>query len=75
MGTERWQMNKDIFEGRWKQVRGQARAWGTSLSDDDLDRAAGKAEQLLGLLQQMYGCTRERAEVELARRLRKLKAD
>ncbi len=68
-------MNKDIFEGTWKQTRGQAKEWWGKLTDDDLDRAAGKAEQLVGLLQQKYGYTREHAEAEFNRRLEALKVD
>jgi uncharacterized protein YjbJ (UPF0337 family) len=67
-------LNSDIFEGKWKQVRGQAKEWWGELTDDDLDRAAGKSEQLIGLLQEKYGYTRERAEEELNRRLQELKA-
>lgn len=43
-------MNKDIVEGKWKQMRGEAGWWG-KLTDDDLDRATGKFEILAGLLQ------------------------
>jgi uncharacterized protein YjbJ (UPF0337 family) len=52
-------VNKDIFEGRWKQVRGEAKSWWGKLTDDDLDRAAGKFDVLTGLLQEKYGYTRE----------------
>lgn len=68
-------MNKDILEGKWKQLRGQAKEWWGKLTDDDLDRAAGKSEQLIGLLQQKYGYTREAAEEEFNRRLKEVKAD
>jgi len=68
-------MNKDILEGKWKQMRGQAKEWWGKLTDDDLDRAAGKSEQLIGLLQQEYGYTREAAEEEFNRRLKEVKAD
>ena len=44
------------------------------LSDDDLERAGGKADQLIGLLQQKYGYTREQAEEEFNRRLKEAKA-
>jgi hypothetical protein len=40
-------MNKDIFEGKWKQVRGEAKSWWGKLTDDDLDRAAGQREELI----------------------------
>jgi len=41
-------MNKDVFEGKWKQVRGEARVWWGKLSDDDLDKVAGKFEVFTG---------------------------
>jgi len=58
-------MNKDIVEGKWKQVRGEAKSWWGKLTDDDLDRAAGKFDVLTGLLQEKYGYTRERAAAEI----------
>ena len=42
-------MNKDILEGKWKQIRGEAKAWWGKLTDDDLDRGAGNSEQLIGV--------------------------
>jgi len=62
-------MNKDILEGQWKQVRGEAKAWWGKLTDDDLDRAAGKLEVLTGLLQEKYGYSRERAANEIEKRV------
>jgi uncharacterized protein YjbJ (UPF0337 family) len=58
-------MNKDILEGQWKQIQGQARAWWGKLTDDDLERAAGKFDVLAGLLQEKYGYTRQRAVEEI----------
>jgi uncharacterized protein YjbJ (UPF0337 family) len=65
-------MNKDILEGRWKQIRGDAKSWWGKLTDDDLDRAAGKVDILAGLLQEKYGYTRERAVEEIEKRVSKL---
>ena len=62
-------MNKDIFEGKWKQIRGEAKAWWGKLTDDDLDRAAGKVDVLAGLLQEKDGYTRERAVDEIDKRV------
>ena len=62
-------MNKDIIEGKWKQMRGEAKAWWGKLTDDDLDRAAGKFEVLAGLLQEKYGYTREKAADEIDKRV------
>lgn len=62
-------MNKDILEGKWKQMRGEAKAWWGKLTDDDLDRAAGKFEVLAGILQEKYGYTREAAADEIEKRV------
>jgi uncharacterized protein YjbJ (UPF0337 family) len=62
-------MNKDIFEGKWKQIRGDAKVWWGKLTDDDLDQVAGKLEALTGLLQEKYGYTREAAAEEIDKRL------
>ena len=67
-------MNKDVFEGKWKQMRGQAKEWWGKLTDDDLERAGGKADQLIGLLQEKYGYTRERAEEEFSKRMAEYEA-
>jgi uncharacterized protein YjbJ (UPF0337 family) len=67
-------MNKDIFEGKWKQVRGEAKAWWGKLTDDDLDRAAGKFDVLAGLLQEKYGYTRQRAADEIDKRVTEMEA-
>jgi uncharacterized protein YjbJ (UPF0337 family) len=58
-------MNKDILEGQWKQIQGQAKAWWGKLTDDDLERAAGKFDVLAGLIQEKYGYTRQRAVEEI----------
>jgi uncharacterized protein YjbJ (UPF0337 family) len=62
-------MNQDVFEGKWKEMRGQVKEWWGKLTDDDLEQVGGKADQLIGLLQQKYGYTKEHAEEEFNRRL------
>jgi uncharacterized protein YjbJ (UPF0337 family) len=62
-------MNQDIFEGKWKEMRGQVKEWWGELTDDDLDRVSGKADQIVGLLQKKYGYTKEHAQEEYNRRL------
>ena len=55
-------MNWDQIEGSWMQVKGKAREnWG-ELTDDELDKAKGQREQLVGLVQKRYGDTKEAAE-------------
>jgi uncharacterized protein YjbJ (UPF0337 family) len=66
-------MNEDIFEGKWKEMKGQIKEWWGKLTDDDLEQAAGNAEQIVGLLQQKYGYTREQAEEEFNRRIKEVK--
>jgi uncharacterized protein YjbJ (UPF0337 family) len=58
-------MNKDVFDGKWKQIRGEAKAWWGKLTDDDLDRAAGKFDVFTGLLQEKYGYSHQRAVDEI----------
>ena len=62
-------MNKDIVEGKWKQVIGEAKGWWGKLTDDDLERAGGKFDVLTGMLQEKYGYTRERAAEEIDKRV------
>jgi uncharacterized protein YjbJ (UPF0337 family) len=54
-------------------MRGQIKEWSGKLADDDLEQAAGKAEQVVRLLQQKYGYTRQRAEEEFGRRIKEVK--
>ena len=66
-------MNKDVFEGKWKEMRGQVKEWWGKLTDDDLEQSGGIAAQIVGLLQQKYGYTRERAEQEFNQRIKEVK--
>ncbi len=68
-------MNNDVFEGKWKQVRGEAKVWWGKLTDNDLDRAAGKLDVFTGLLQEKYGYTREFAAAEIEKHVNKLETD
>lgn len=61
-------MNDDILEGKWKQIRGQAKVWWGNLTDDDLEKVGGKYEKMIGLLQVKYGYTRKQAEEEFKKR-------
>jgi uncharacterized protein YjbJ (UPF0337 family) len=55
-------MNWDQVEGKWKQMKGAVKEkWG-KLTDDDLDRIAGKRDKLAGRLQECYGLHKEVAE-------------
>lgn len=67
-------MNKDVFEGKWKQVRGEAKVWWGKLTDDDLDKVAGEFDKFVGLLQERYGLSREQAEEEIEKRVNEYEA-
>ena len=45
-------MNSDVFAGKWKQMRGQAKEWWGKLTDDDLEQIDGKRDKLVGILQE-----------------------
>jgi uncharacterized protein YjbJ (UPF0337 family) len=68
-------MNQDVFEGKWKEMKGQVKEWWGKLTDDDLEQVGGKADQMIGLLQQKYGYTKEHAEKEFNRRLEAAKIE
>jgi uncharacterized protein YjbJ (UPF0337 family) len=63
-------MNTDTFEGQWRQMKGELRSWWGRLTDNDLEKVAGKKDRLSGMLQERYGYTREAAQQEIDRRLR-----
>jgi uncharacterized protein YjbJ (UPF0337 family) len=58
MGT----MNADQIQGNWKILKGKIKqTWG-DLTDDEIDRIAGKRDELVGTIQKRYGIAREEAE-------------
>ena len=67
-------MNKDIFAGKWKQMRGQAKSWWGKLTDDNLRRVGGKFDTLTGFFQEKYGYTRRQAKKEIDKRVTAYKA-
>ena len=58
-------MNTDTLKGQWHQLKGEVKSrWG-KLTDDDLDRASGDAEKLIGRIQERYGYARDDAKREV----------
>jgi uncharacterized protein YjbJ (UPF0337 family) len=55
-------MNWDIVQGKWKEMKGEARKQWGKLTDDDWTEIAGEKDKLLGKLQQHYGWSRDEAE-------------
>lgn len=62
-------MNNDILKARWRQVRGKTKVWWAKLNDRDLDLIAGKYDILVGVLQEKYSYTRQKARLEIDKHL------
>ncbi|MDB5849644.1 MAG: ral stress protein CsbD [Rhodoferax sp.] len=58
-------MNNDRMEGNWKQFKGKIQEQWGKLTDDDLDVAQGRREQLLGRIQERHGLTKEVAHEQV----------
>ena len=55
------------WEGRWDQLVGRVKkAWG-DVTDDDLTKAKGDYQRLVGVLKEKTGKTQEEIEKELDR--------
>lgn len=68
-------MNKDIFAGKWKQLKGKVRDWWGELTDDDVTRINGQWETFVGVLQERYGYSRDQAEEEIDRFVREYETE
>jgi uncharacterized protein YjbJ (UPF0337 family) len=55
-------MNEDTLKGQWTQLKGRIREQWGKLTDDDVDQIQGRAEQLIGKLQNRYGIARDEAQ-------------
>jgi uncharacterized protein YjbJ (UPF0337 family) len=55
-------MNKLEIKGDWNITKGKLKQKWAKLTDDDLQFAAGKQEELLGRIQKRTGETREAVE-------------
>jgi len=59
-------MATNILKGQWKQLKGSLKErWG-ELTNDEIDQVSGEAQKLVGLLQEKYGYTKQKAEDEVA---------
>jgi uncharacterized protein YjbJ (UPF0337 family) len=53
------------WEGRWEQLKGRVKSLWGSITDDDLTKAEGDYERLMGVLKEKTGKTREQVEEAL----------
>lgn len=52
-------MNKNIFEGKWDEFKGEVRkVWG-KITGDELEATKGDVESIGGLIEQKYGYKKE----------------
>ena len=56
---------KDILQGKWHELKGQARQTFAKLTDDDVEQMSGKMEEFSGVLQQKYGYNKAKADAEI----------
>jgi uncharacterized protein YjbJ (UPF0337 family) len=60
-------MDWNRVEGNWKQFKGKVKEkWG-NLTDDDLDRVAGRRDQLEGIIQERYGVAKDQIRQDIDR--------
>ena len=71
-------MNKNIFEGKWKQIRGKSKEWWSLINDIDLsrvDKSDFKLDKYIVLLQVKYGYTKQYAREEINKRIVKYEGE
>jgi len=65
-------INKDIFESKWEQIRTQTPTWWSLFTEEDLkkvEKAPIKLDKYAMMLRMKYGYTHERAREEIQRRV------
>jgi hypothetical protein len=71
-------VNKDVFENKWEQIRAQSKAWWSLFSDDDLnkvEKAVIKRDKYAMMLRVKYGYTHEHAREEINKHIADLEAN
>jgi hypothetical protein len=71
-------VNKDVFEDKWEQIRAQTQVWWSLFNEDDLkkvEKAPIKLDKYAMMLRVKYGYTHERARQEINRRVTELEAN
>jgi uncharacterized protein YjbJ (UPF0337 family) len=68
-------MNKDQFEGSWKQVKGRLKEFWGDLTDDEIDKMSGSYDRFVGTIQEKYGKSKEEARDSVNQFLKKIGND
>lgn len=58
-------MNSDILKGKWNQLKGNIKQQWGDLTDNDIARIEGNYDEFVGVLQERYGYSRDRAQREV----------
>ena len=59
-------MNKDVIQGKWKEIKGELqKSWG-NITDDEWEKTKGDSTAIAGLLQQKYGFAKEDASQKVS---------
>ncbi len=64
-------MNKDIFMGKWKQLKGSLKQKWAKVTDSDMNYVGGSFDKVIGKLQERYGVKKEKALQEFDEALQK----
>lgn len=63
------------LKGQWNQLQGKVKEkWG-ELTDDDIKKAEGDFDQLVGIVQERYGYAAAQAKQQVAEFVQSLKSD
>ena len=68
-------VNKDIFENQWEQIRAQSKMWWSLFTDEDLkkvEKAPIKLDKYAMMLRMKYGYSHERVREEINQRINDL---
>ena len=66
-------MNLDIFNGNWKQTKGEIKKiWG-KFTDDELDQVEGNLDKFIGKIQEKYGMEKEEARSKVNDLIKRIK--
>lgn len=58
-------MDPNILKGKWNQIKGDIKMKWADLTDSDLLRVEGSEDKLVGLLQEKYGYSKDKAKQEI----------
>ena len=65
-------MNWDQIQGKWMQLKGEAKNEWAKLTDDDVERAEGNKDKLVGIIQEKYGKSKEEVQTEVDSWMRRI---